>query len=141
MLTSANEIGGISTCSDKDRRALAKKSQSWREVVVFGGKKRSQGILVDHLFMVESSLFPLNRDTEQDGDADADVELDRHEEDYACVDDKEQDKYRKLEKWNLEHAESKPMAREILNLQTFFRKRAKSLLWAFLALLFILLNK
>jgi len=53
MLTNANEIGGISSCSYEDRVQYAKASQSWSQRI------RSGSILVDHTEMMRMGLFPL----------------------------------------------------------------------------------
>ena len=79
MLTAGNEIGGISTCSTKQRRKWAQQSHMYRTCIGLRNSKRNQKkiqqqhpnqqaaqekepIWVDHAVMIRQGLFPLEEE-------------------------------------------------------------------------------
>ena len=61
MLTHGNEIGGISTCSNAERSALAKESKSYHVQIKYGDSSK-RSITVNHAAMIRDGLFPLTEE-------------------------------------------------------------------------------
>ena len=71
MLTQANEIGGLPSCSWKKRAYYAQESRHWKSPIgVVANNKEKNGqktnIWADHAHMLEQGLFPLNDVLEDD---------------------------------------------------------------------------
>jgi ubiquitin-protein ligase len=161
MLTTAHEIGGISTCSARQRRQHALESQSWQAdlgVVTNKNGKRTT-IRANHANMIRRGLFPLvPQENEQSPNEDADSlvlqdkNLDDDEEeateDTDLLDVRLErvlgnDKYHEEEE---EEDDSPTTTRVVIRspsrhfLQTLFRNPIRLALWGFV-FLFLILNR
>ncbi|KAL7577277.1 hypothetical protein ACA910_002021 [Epithemia clementina (nom. ined.)] len=158
MLTEGQEIGGIRSCSNVQRQALARQSQSWKSaigVVVakhntkktklqsnhhFNNKPEAdtRAIWVDHARMIQQGLFPMV-ETSQDSDGSSSCRND-HEDPQVLLDGWNQHQNAPVSEHDDVQVARRNIPLPLLLLQRFFKKHARLALWGFF-LLFVALNR